>query len=232
MPRHHPRRLRPRRLRPLRPRRPRSVATRGAATWATTKSASAWVSTPVGQRDVLDAQLVADGEAPTRRSRSTTGMLPGMASTVRWKSSCSSRPPSFTPVASPTRWIGISALTATSRSMRMKSTCTRIALGGVAVDLAGEREHALAVDVEGDQRVGARLAGEDVLQLAGGHGDRDGVGAEAVDDGRHLALTAEAAGGARSRGRCAARRARVVSGMAEQGLSAVRDAPERGTRTV
>ena len=70
-------------------------------------------------------------------------------------------------------------------------------LGGVAVDLAGEGEHALAVDVEGDQGVGTRLAGEDVLQLAGGHGDREGVGAEAVDDGRHLALTAEASGGAR-----------------------------------
>ena len=39
-----------------------SVATRGAATCATTKSDSTSVATPVGQRDVLDAELVADGE--------------------------------------------------------------------------------------------------------------------------------------------------------------------------
>ena len=95
------------------------------------------------------------------------------------------------------RWIGISALTATSRSDADEVDVHELALGGVALDLAGEREHALAVDVEGDQRVGPGLAGEDVLQLAGPHGDRDGFGAEAVDDGGDLALTAEAAGGAR-----------------------------------
>ena len=63
----------------------------------------------------------------------------------------------------------------------------------VAVDLSGERENAVAVDVEADQCVGAALAGEDVLQLAGGNGDRHGVGAEAVDDRRDFALTAQAA---------------------------------------
>ena len=55
-------------------------------------------------------------ERRRRRSRSTPGCCPACASTVRWKSSCSSRPPSFTPSASPIRWIGTSALTATSRS--------------------------------------------------------------------------------------------------------------------
>ena len=49
----------------------------------------------------------------------------------------------------------------------MKSTCTSVAPGRVALDLAGEREHVVAVDLERDQRVGAALAGEDVLQLAG-----------------------------------------------------------------
>ena len=73
-----------------------------------------------------------------------------------------------------------------------------LAPGGVALDLPGEREHVVAVDLEGDQRVGAALAGEDVLQLAGRDGDRDGVGAEAVDDGGDLALTAQAAGGRRA----------------------------------
>ena len=81
-----------------------------------------------------------------------------------------------------------------------------LAPGGVALDLAGEREHVVAVDVEVDQRVGAALAGEDVLQLASGHGDADRVVAEAVDDGGHLALTAQSARPGASRDRCAARR--------------------------
>src|SRR4029079_2258626 len=72
----------------------------------------------------------------------------------------------------------------------------QLTAGGVAVDLPGEGEHALAVDVQGDQRVGAALTGQDVLELAGRDGDRDRVGAEPVDDGRHLALPAQAARGA------------------------------------
>ena len=42
-----------------------------------------------------------------------------------------------------------------------------LAPGRVALDLAGEREHVVAVELEGDQRVGAALAGEDVLRARG-----------------------------------------------------------------
>ena len=78
----------------------------------------------------------------------------------------------------------------------MKSTCTSSPRVGWRWIWRASVSTLVAVDLEGDQRVGAALAGEDVLQLAGGHGDRDGVGAEAVDDGGDLPCTAQAAGGA------------------------------------
>ena len=71
-----------------------------------------------------------------------TGMLPGMASTVRWKSSCSSRPPSLTPVASP---IEVDRDLGAHRDVAADADevdVHQLAPRGVAVDLAGEREHA------------------------------------------------------------------------------------------
>ena len=56
----------------------------------------------------------------------------------------------------------------------------QLAAGRVALDLPGERERVVAVELQRDQRVGA--VGEDVVELAGGHGDREGVAAQAVDD--------------------------------------------------
>ena len=90
----------PRRLRPLRPRRlrprPRPRRRRAAPRPARRRSSgSTSVATPSGSGMSRDAELVADRERRRRRPRSTTGMLPGMASTVRLKSSCSSRPPSL-----------------------------------------------------------------------------------------------------------------------------------------
>ena len=63
----------------------------------------------------------------------------------------------------------------------------QLAPRGVALDLAGEGEDVVAVDLERDQRVGTALAGEDVPEVAGGHRDHQGVGVEAVDDRRDLA---------------------------------------------
>ena len=144
--------------------------------------------------------------ARSRRSRSTPGCCRGMASTVRLKRSCSSSPPSRTPVASPTRWTRDLGAHRDVAADADEVDVHQLAPRGVALDLAGEGEHALAVDVEGDQRVGAALPGEDVLQLAGRDGDRDRVGAEAVDDRGHLALrgAADPRGGSPARG--AARR--------------------------
>ncbi len=66
--------------------------------------------------------------SPSARCETSTaisvGMLPGSASTVTVKNSCSSMPPSFAPGGSPSRLSGISAATATSRRTRTKSTCT------------------------------------------------------------------------------------------------------------
>ena len=58
---------------------------------------------------------------------------------------------------------------------------------GVALDLPGEGEDVVAVDLERDQRVGTTLTGEDVPELAGGHRDHERVDAQAVDDRRDLA---------------------------------------------
>jgi hypothetical protein len=69
-----------------------------------------------------------------------------------------------------------------------------VAPGGVALDLAGEREVLVTVDLEVDQGVRPGLAGEDVAELAGGHGDGDGITTEAVHDGGHEALTTDATG--------------------------------------
>src|SRR5439155_17282515 len=66
-----------------------------------------------------------------------------------------------------------------------------VAPGRVPLDLPGERQVLLAVHHEGDQRVGAGLAGQDVGELAAGHGEVRGVGLEGVHDGRDLALTAQ-----------------------------------------
>src|SRR5205085_1146150 len=54
--------------------------------------------------------------------------------------------------------------------------------GRVALDLAGEREDALSVDLQRDERVGATRAGEDVRQVAGGHRYRAGLRAQPVHD--------------------------------------------------
>ena len=136
----------------------------------------------------------------------TTGMLPGMASTVSVNTSCSSKPAVLHAVGladEVERDLGAHRDVAADAD---EVDVHELAPGGVALDLAGEREHVVAVDVEVDQRVGAALAGQDVLQLAGRDGDGDRVVAEAVDDGRDLALPAEAARPGGSRARSAARR--------------------------
>ena len=125
-------------------------------------------------------------------------MFPGIASTVMLKTSCSSRPPSRTPAGSPRRWSGTSALDRDVAADADEVDVHELAPRGVALDLPDEREHGVAVDFEVDQRVGAALAGEDVRQLASGHGDVDRVVVEAVDDGGDAALPAEAPGRAGS----------------------------------
>ena len=130
-------------------------------------------------------------------STSTTfGMSAGFASMVRLKMSCSTRPPSRLPGASPTRCSGTSAWTATSRADAHEVDVHEIAARRVPLDLAGEGELLVAVDLEADQGVGAALTGEEVRQLPGGDGDRDRVGVEAVHDGGNLAGAAEPPGGA------------------------------------
>ena len=64
----------------------------------------------------------------------------------------------------------------------------------VALQVLHDGEVGLAVDVEGDQGVGARLGAEGTAQLRPGHGDGDRVTAEAVDDARHPALGPQARG--------------------------------------
>ena len=119
---------RPRPRRPLRPRPPSasSSTTRGATTCATSVVGLELArSTPVGQRQVGDAELVADLErrdVDLDRRRDVAGHgLDG----EREERAARAMPPSLharRPRRS--RWSGISALTATSRRMRMKSTCT------------------------------------------------------------------------------------------------------------
>ena len=71
-----------------------------------------------------------------------------------------------------------------------------IAARRVALHLAGERQRLVAVDLQGDQGVGA--TGEDVGELTGGHGDRLGVAPEAVDDRRHAPGATQPSCGARA----------------------------------
>src|SRR5262249_10092202 len=70
-----------------------------------------------------------------------------------------------------------------------------VAPGVVALDLAGQREHGLAVELEVDQGVGAGLARQDVGELPRRDADLERLVAEAVDDGRDLALAAQPARG-------------------------------------
>jgi hypothetical protein len=72
------------------------------------------------------------------------------------------------------------------------------ALHRVALDLPGERELFGAVDLERDQRVRARLRRQDRAELVRVDRHRLGVLAEAVDDTRQAALTAQTAGGTRA----------------------------------
>ena len=71
-----------------------------------------------------------------------------------------------------------------------------VATGGVSLDLTGERELLVPLDLEADQGVRATLTGEQVRELARRHRDRDRVGVEAVHDGGNLAGAAESPGGA------------------------------------
>ena len=71
-----------------------------------------------------------------------------------------------------------------------------IATRRVSLDLAGEGELLVAVDLEADQGVGAALSCEEVRELPSRDRDRDGLGVEAVHDGRNLAGAAESPGGA------------------------------------
>ena len=66
-----------------------------------------------------------------------------------------------------------------------------VTTGRVPLDLPGERQVLLAVHLEGDQRVGAGLAGQDVGELTTGHREVGGVGLEAVHDRGDLAFTAQ-----------------------------------------
>ena len=65
---------------------------------------------------------------------------------------------------------------------------------GVAVHLAGQRELVALVDLQGDQRVAATRAVQDVVELTRGNAHRDGAGVEAVDHGRDPAAGAEPLG--------------------------------------
>ena len=71
----------------------------------------------------------------------------------------------------------------------------QLTAGGVALDLPGEGEHRVTVELEVDQRVRAALPREDAAEVARRHGDGERVVAEAVDDGGHGALSAQPAGG-------------------------------------
>ena len=74
------------------------------------------------------------------------------------------------------------------------------AFGGVALDLASERELLLAVDSEGDQSVRPARPRQDVRELTRRDRDRHALLAEAVDDGRDEALPAQATGRTRASG--------------------------------
>ena len=219
-PRRHPRRLRPRRLRPLRPRRLRRRRRRAAPRPARRRSSGSTCGGDAGRaaggrRRGSWSPMARRGDVDLDRR---PGCCPACASTVSVEEQLLEQAAVLHAgglAVEVERDLGAHRDVAADAD---EVDVHQLAPGGVALDLAGEGERALAVDVEGDQRVGARLAGEDVLQLAGGHGDGDGVGAEAVDDGR--APCPRGGGGRRggSRARCAARLARVMSGMAREGL--------------
>ena len=83
-----------------------------------------------------------------------------------------------------------------------------VAAGRVALDLPGQRQGLVAVDLQRDQRV--RALGEDVHELAGRHRDGQRVGPQAVDDGGNLA---------RRRSRPAGREPRSARGSAVRVMS-------------
>ena len=123
-------------------------------------------------------------------------MSSGLASIGSEKTSCSSRPPSRTPVGlagEVDRDLGGHGDVAADPD---EVDVDEVAPQRVALDLAGEGEDVVAVDLERDQRVDAAVALEDVLELTGGDGDVDGVGAEAVDDRGNHAVAPEPSGGA------------------------------------
>src|SRR5205823_4756465 len=85
-----------------------------------------------------------------------------------------------------------------------------VAPGRVPLDLPGEGEVLLAVHLDGDQGVGAGLAGQDVGELAAGHREVGGVGLEAVHHGRDIAFTTQPSRRAASDGRAGLGGQRVV----------------------
>ena len=117
------------------------------------------------------------------------GMLPGSASTVRVKISLLEHPAFLR-----ARRLALEGERDLGRDRDVTADADEVDVdelvaGRVALDLAGERECVLlALELQRDQRVGAGLAVERVVEVVGGDVHRERLGVQPVDDGGQLAL--------------------------------------------
>ena len=147
---------------------------------------------PAGSSTSAGRDLAADREALDARPRSSVGRWVASASTLIVVFSTLSRPPGTTSPTMCDRDVDGDLLAA---AHGQQVDVLEVALDRVALDRLRDGELLAALDVEGQQHVGAAVP-DGVGELAGRQGDVTRVGAVAVDDGRHLAGPAGAAGAA------------------------------------
>ena len=116
-------------------------------------------------------------------------MAPGLALTVRVKSSCSTMP------SSPLDLLGLALehdrhvdLDRVVRDDLQEVDVDDRPADRVALEVLDDGQVLVSVDLQGDQGVEAGVGGQGGAQVGPLDGDGDGVPAQAVDDGRDLAV--------------------------------------------